>query len=91
MHIKNTVVIEKKERKTPSNQRAPLHLVAAHEATLNPAEVGASPERTAAFDPRALPHKTRGWKNQSGIQRAMSPSSRKETRRMRCSTSRAAK
>ena len=49
-----TIVMEKKERKTPGNQRTPLHLVTAHAATLNPAKIGASPERTAAFDPRAF-------------------------------------
>jgi hypothetical protein len=51
MPIKDAVVMEKKERKTPG-KRAPLHLATAHAATLNPAMIGASPEQTAAFDPR---------------------------------------
>jgi CRP-like cAMP-binding protein len=52
MTVNCAVVMEKKERKTPGNQRALLHLVTAHEARLSPAEIGATPERTAAFDPR---------------------------------------
>jgi CRP-like cAMP-binding protein len=54
MPIKSTVVMEKKERRTPGNQRAPLHLVPAHEATLSPPEIGTSPGRADAFDPRAF-------------------------------------
>ena len=54
MPIKGAVAMKKKERKTSGDQRAPLHLVTAHEATLSPVEIGASPERTAAFEPRAF-------------------------------------
>jgi CRP-like cAMP-binding protein len=54
MPIQRAVAMKKKERKTPGSQRAPLDLVTAHEATLSPVEIGASPERTAAFDPRAF-------------------------------------
>jgi CRP-like cAMP-binding protein len=46
--------MEKKERKTPDNQRAPLHLVTAHEATFSLAERDASSEQTDALDPRAF-------------------------------------
>ena len=53
MPVKRTVVMEKKERKIPG-KRAPLSLGTAFETTLSPAEIGASPERTAAFDPRAF-------------------------------------
>jgi CRP-like cAMP-binding protein len=49
MAVKCPVVTEKKERKTPGNQRAPLRPAA---APVSPAEIGASPERPAAFDPR---------------------------------------
>jgi CRP-like cAMP-binding protein len=53
MPVKRTVVMEKKERKIPG-KRAPLPPVTASEATLSPAEIGASSDRTAAFDPRAF-------------------------------------
>jgi CRP/FNR family transcriptional regulator, cyclic AMP receptor protein len=46
------LVMEKKERETPGNQRVSLRLVRAHEATLSPAEIGASPEHNGAFDSR---------------------------------------
>ncbi len=51
MPVKRTVVMAKKERRTPGNQRAPLYLVTAHGATLNSAKVGASREETAVFNP----------------------------------------
>jgi CRP-like cAMP-binding protein len=54
MPIKDAVVMEKKEWKTPDNQRAPLHLATAHAAKLNLAMIGASPERIAAFDPHVF-------------------------------------
>ncbi len=54
MAVERRVVMEKKGRKTPGNKSAPLHLVPTHEATLSPAEMGASSEETAAFDPRAF-------------------------------------
>ena len=52
MTVNRNLVMEKKERETPGNQRAPLRLVTAHEAKLRPAENGASPERPAVFEPR---------------------------------------
>jgi CRP-like cAMP-binding protein len=48
------VVHGKKIRKQPGKQIAPSHTVTTPEATLSPAEIGASPEQTAAFDPRAF-------------------------------------
>jgi len=54
MPAKHAVVMEKKERKPPGNQRAPLRLVAAHQATPSSAKMGTSSERTAAFDPPAF-------------------------------------
>ncbi len=54
MPIKDAAVMEKKKRKTPGNQRAPLHLATAHAAKLNPIMIGASPERIAAFDPHVF-------------------------------------
>ena len=42
------------KRKHPGKQIARSHPVTTHESTLSPAETGASPERTAAFDPRLL-------------------------------------
>ena len=52
MALKNPAVTEKKGRNTPAKQRAPLHPAAAREVIVSPAEFGASPERTAVFDPR---------------------------------------
>jgi CRP-like cAMP-binding protein len=52
MTVKRRVIMEKKGRKTPVNQHAPSYPVKVHEAMASPAEIGASPERTAAFDPR---------------------------------------
>jgi CRP-like cAMP-binding protein len=52
MAIKRSVVIEKKEQKTLGNQRAPLRPAGAPEEMVSPAEIGASPERAAVFDPR---------------------------------------
>ena len=52
MAVKLPVVKKKKEQKTPVSQHAPLRPVTAHEAMVSPAKVGASPERTAIFDPR---------------------------------------
>jgi CRP-like cAMP-binding protein len=54
MAFKLPVVKKKKEQKTPHNQSAPLRPVTAHEAMVSPAKIGAPPERTAAFDPRAF-------------------------------------
>ena len=48
MAVKRPVAIEKKDRKTPVNQRPS----AAREVMPSPAEIGGSPERSAAFDPR---------------------------------------
>jgi CRP-like cAMP-binding protein len=48
------VVHGKKIRKHPGKQIARSHPVTTHESTLSPAETGASPERTAVFDPRLL-------------------------------------
>jgi CRP/FNR family cyclic AMP-dependent transcriptional regulator len=52
MAIKSSVLIEKKGRKTPSNQRAPLGAAAVREAVSSPVANGAPSGRTAAFDPR---------------------------------------
>ena len=46
------VVNGKKNRKHPGKQIAPSHPVTVPETTLSPPEIGTSPERTAAFDPR---------------------------------------
>ena len=51
MAIKRPVVMEKKRRKTPGNQRAPLGTAIAREVLSSPVANGASPERTVAFDP----------------------------------------
>ena len=48
------VVHGKKIRKQPGKQIAPSHPVTVPEAILSPAEIGASPEGTAAFDPRSF-------------------------------------
>jgi CRP-like cAMP-binding protein len=48
------VVQGKKSRKQPGKQIAPSRSVTVPETTLSPAEIGASPERTAVFDPRAF-------------------------------------
>jgi CRP-like cAMP-binding protein len=45
------IVNQKKERKTSSNQRAPLHLVKAPQVKATPLEIGVLPERIAPFDP----------------------------------------
>jgi CRP/FNR family transcriptional regulator, cyclic AMP receptor protein len=47
---KQPVIIRKK--KAPGNQPAPLRPAGAREVMVSPAEIGAPPERTAAFDPR---------------------------------------
>jgi CRP-like cAMP-binding protein len=52
MALKNPAVMEKKGRNTPAKQRTPLHPAATREVMVSPPEIGASPERTAAFDPR---------------------------------------
>jgi CRP-like cAMP-binding protein len=52
MAIKRRAVLTKKERKTPTRLRAPSRPVPVHETMVNPAEIGASPERTDAFDAR---------------------------------------
>jgi CRP/FNR family transcriptional regulator, cyclic AMP receptor protein len=52
MAIKRPVVNGNKERKTLVKQRAHSHLAAVPAVTLSSAEDGASPERTAPFDPR---------------------------------------
>jgi CRP-like cAMP-binding protein len=46
------VVHGKKSRKHPGKQIAPSPPDTVHKAMVSPAEIGASPERTAAFDPR---------------------------------------
>jgi CRP/FNR family cyclic AMP-dependent transcriptional regulator len=52
MAVKRTVVMEKKVRKTPRNQRVPLGSATAGEVLSGPVASGTPPERTAAFDPR---------------------------------------
>src|SRR5208337_2167057 len=49
-----TVVNRKKSRKHLGKQIAPSHLVAAHGPELNPAEVGALHQESAAFDPHVF-------------------------------------
>jgi CRP-like cAMP-binding protein len=51
MVVASHVVMEKKEPKTPGSQPALLR-PAGRKWMVSPAEIGASPERTAAFDPR---------------------------------------
>ena len=53
MPVKRTIVMEKKERKPPGNQRAPVR-PAVRGAELNPAEVGALHQEAAAFDPHVF-------------------------------------
>jgi CRP/FNR family cyclic AMP-dependent transcriptional regulator len=61
MAVKHPVAIEKKERKAPREQ--PEHLrPAAREVMVSPAEISASPERSAAFDPRLFLTKLAGGK-----------------------------
>jgi CRP/FNR family cyclic AMP-dependent transcriptional regulator len=52
MAIKSPILTEKKGRKTPANQRVSLGPAMAREVLSSPVANGASPERTAAFDPR---------------------------------------
>jgi CRP-like cAMP-binding protein len=54
MTVKLPVMKKKKERKVPVSQHAPLRVATGPEAKLSPAEIGAPPERTAAFDPRSF-------------------------------------
>jgi CRP-like cAMP-binding protein len=61
-------VKEKKERKAPVNRHASSRPVTVHEATLSPAEIGASPERTAAFDPLAFLFKLSTGKSEQEYQ-----------------------
>ena len=68
MPVKCAVVMEKRERKTPGNPRAPLSLVADHEAAFRPAKRGASPEQTIAFDPRAFLQKLSDGKSKQEYQ-----------------------
>lgn len=51
MAIKRPGVMEKKGRKTPGNQRAPLGAAIAREVLSSPVANGASTVRTVAFDP----------------------------------------
>jgi CRP/FNR family transcriptional regulator, cyclic AMP receptor protein len=51
MAAKQPVVVEKQGRKTPGKKRTRLR-PAAREVMFSPAEIGASPERSAAVDPR---------------------------------------
>jgi hypothetical protein len=60
MDIERNVVFEKKERETPSNQCAPVLPFTTHKAALSPANVGASHQRTAAFDPSVILTKLSG-------------------------------
>jgi CRP-like cAMP-binding protein len=46
------VIHGKKSRKHPGKQITPSHPVTASEMTIGPVEIGASPKRAAAFDPR---------------------------------------
>jgi len=52
MATKRLVVMEKKRQRTPNNQSAALRPTVARKVMFSPAEIGASPGRTAAFDPR---------------------------------------
>jgi CRP/FNR family cyclic AMP-dependent transcriptional regulator len=62
MGVKRPVVVmEKKERRTPYNQHTPLRPAAARDDVMfSPAEIGASPERRGAFDPRLFLTKLAG-------------------------------
>ena len=52
MPVKLPILMEKKGRKAPAKQTVPSHPGTAREVMFSSAEIGASPERTAAFDPR---------------------------------------
>jgi CRP-like cAMP-binding protein len=52
--IPSVAVIAKTKRKISAKQGASLHRIAAHGAKLNPAEVGASQQEIAAFDPHVF-------------------------------------
>jgi CRP-like cAMP-binding protein len=65
MAVKRPVVVDpgsvlakavhgKKSRKQPGKQIAPSHPVTVPEISLSPAEIGTSPEHSAAFDPSAF-------------------------------------
>jgi CRP-like cAMP-binding protein len=54
MAVKRPVVKKQKERTTPVNQHAASYPYTVRKAMAGPVEIGASPERTAAFDPRAF-------------------------------------
>ena len=54
MTVKTPIPGKKVVRKTSANRRASLRPAAAIKVMVNPAKVGASLERTAAFDPRLL-------------------------------------
>jgi CRP/FNR family transcriptional regulator, cyclic AMP receptor protein len=51
MAIKRPILIDKQGRKTPGSRRTPLGPAIAREVIFSPAEIGASPQRTVAFDP----------------------------------------
>ena len=88
MDVTPSTVVSKTERKT-RKQGTPLPRNTAHGAKLNPVEVGALHQESAAFDPHVFLTKLATGKN-SREYKMMSPSSRKGTQRMRCSTSRVA-
>ncbi len=54
MAVKRPVVNEKKKRKTPTNQSAPLRPATTREVSSRPAKVQAAPNGAAAFDPGVL-------------------------------------
>ncbi len=83
----SATVMAKTKRKT-RKQSAPLHGAKAHEE-LNPAEVDASHKELAAFDPHVFLTRLAAGKTVRDYT-ATSPSSRKGTLRMQCSTFRAA-
>jgi hypothetical protein len=90
MAVKRPVVM-KKGRKTPANQRLPLRPAAAREVMFSPAETGASAERTAGFDPHLVLKKLATGKTCREYRDKQAVFRKGDTRRMRCSTSRAAR
>jgi CRP-like cAMP-binding protein len=62
MAAKHPVATEKKGRTTRDNAHTSLRMVPVREAVVSPAEMGASPKRSAAFDPRLFLTKLAGGK-----------------------------
>ena len=92
MDIKRNVVVGKKERKAPTKQCTSLHPFTAHEVALSPAKIDfdGSQNRSAPFDPSVILAKLSGGRIVRNT-KPMNPFSLKGTRRMRSSTSRAAR